>query len=194
MFFMKHINNLFIWIHSREHITLLYVPPACIQLIKCHTHYYFVTRFISTEEQQFSGFIRALFPVSAVPACQRIVTSSCIIANIQLKSPADDKDTPAHHRRTSTRKNGPAAATESNRPRARMPIIPLEREIRQVFHFYSINIESRQQQGACEVVKGAGPKQARNYAVCRWRRGTNRPYISCIYCFLDHIAGKWELL
>lgn len=45
-----------------------------------------------------------------------------------------------------------------------MPIIPMQREIRQVFHFYSINIESRQKRGACEVVTGRNKPEITAFA------------------------------
>lgn len=94
-------------------------------------------------------FSQQISSLVVIPHCHFIITS-CVISHILLNPCTDYNGAPAQHTRTSSGKTG--TATESNRPQARMPIIPQEREIRQVFHFYSIDIELRQKRGACEVV------------------------------------------
>lgn len=78
------------------------------------------------------------------------------------------------------KKKSPTTVTESNRPKARMPIIPQEREIRQVFHFYSINIELRQKRGVCEVVTDR--LKQRIVLVANSGKTHRRPCIFCRLC------------
>lgn len=60
--------------------------------------------FLFTTYQQFSGYFTVSSSVSVFPHCHCIVTSSCIISNIQLKRCTDDKDAAAQHTQTSTGK------------------------------------------------------------------------------------------